>query len=247
MLCSVPGPLSLSFLFFFFFSSPCFVDKRGPGPRLHIVLLLRRALWAAYGLLLIVFDVILKFTVFSKYLSRGRNISTVYHISSDKRPKQHNELLSMGWLLGLQWERVRKKVQTDVQLFEPKYKLIPLVEMVPNDEVAEKIGDVSIVSGKVTLFTNSSEKFITLSRQPITLSKNNYYQCNLISADNSPMEVMVDQLKAGKVEVEAEIIVVKNTFSIIEPVVVPPCALSQNFSTLYLQSMRRRVKRSFVT
>ena len=34
MLCSVPGPLTLSFLFFFFFPSPCFVDKRGPGPRL---------------------------------------------------------------------------------------------------------------------------------------------------------------------------------------------------------------------
>ena len=136
----------------------------------------------------------------------------------------------MKWQLGLQWEKERKKVQSGA--VEILYKLIPFVRMEINYKVAEKIGDVSIVSGKLTLFTNSSEKFITLSRQPITLSKNNDYQCNLISADESPMEVTLGQLKAGKVEVEAEIIVVRNTFSIIEPVVVPPCALSQNFSTL---------------
>ena len=138
----------------------------------------------------------------------------------------------MEWLLGLQWESDPLVDDGDIMYDEPEYNLTPFVRMEINHEVAEKIGNVSIVSGKVTLFTHRSEKFITLSRQPITLSKNNDYQCNLISADESPMKVALSQLRAGKVEVEAEIIVVKSTFSIIEPVVVPPCPLLQNFSTL---------------
>ena len=135
--------------------------------------------------------------------------------------------MNSKWQLDLQW----KKVSECTESVQNVIKLIPSVTMIPHTEVKEKLGDVWIVPGKVTLCVDGSESIITLpSDKPIVLRKTNSYQCDLISKD-SPIVIQKYHF-VRKIVVKIEIIVIKSTLDTIEPVDIPPCAMLQNFITL---------------
>ena len=68
-------------------------------------------------------------------------------------------------------------------------ELIPMLKLVPNSEVEEKLGDVWIVPGKVTLTIDNSERIVTLpSDKPIVFDLQiSNYQCDLVSSNSGIM------------------------------------------------------------
>ena len=155
----------------------------------------------------------------------GSNNTTTFHVPHDQLQSDNdNTLPPMKWQLFLQWKRKDSYTQ---------YELIPTVKMVPNSEVKEKLGDVWIVPGKVTLsIDDSAEEIVTLpSDKPIVLKKSDSYQCDLVSS-GSGINIQESDLNNTTIVVKIEIIVIHSTLDTIEPVIVPPCNMLQTYGAL---------------
>ena len=154
---------------------------------------------------------------------------TTFEVSQDKRPKQaQNELLSMKWELNLKWKREQKSNQDLI-------RLVPCVKIVPDPDIQEKLGDVWIIPGYVTLHIDGSEKKMLIPSNPDTvmvLRKSRQYQSDLTSLQDE-LAITVDLDECEKeIFVEVEIILVKHSLSIIKPVSIPPCDVLQTFGNL---------------
>ena len=149
--------------------------------------------------------------------------TSVFQVPPNKRPKHQNELFSMNWKLDLNWKK------------EPNYDRVRLtssVTMMPPLDMREKLGDVWIIPGKVTLCVDDSSRLIKLSSDtPVVLKKENSYTYDLIP-DRSAITVEFE----SKIKVTAEIIMMQYSLNIIEPVDMPPCTVLQNLATLMVHS-----------
>ena len=154
--------------------------------------------------------------------------TSVFQVPRNKRPKQQNELFSMNWQLGLNWNKDDSGLRV---------QLTPFVKLMPHPDIEEKLGCVWIIPGKVALCVDGSSRLITLSSDTpiIVLRKQKSYQCNLVP-EKSAITIQHSEFQ-NKIKVTAEIIVMKSSLSIIEPVEVPPCTiLSKNYGTLMAQN-----------
>ena len=134
----------------------------------------------------------------------------------------------MKWQLGLEWKK-ESKWNSSNRTHENWIHLVPFIKMVPNYNVREKLGDVWIVAGNVTLDNDGSEKLVSLSPgEPIVLRKTQFYECKLTSEESPITTLDIDD----SLTVEVDIYLIKNTLEVIEPVVVPECSVLQDFSKL---------------
>ena len=139
------------------------------------------------------------------------------------RPKQQNELFAMNWKLDLNWRR---------DWYNRSVYLTSSAKMVPHPDIKEKLRDVWIIPGKVTLCVDDSSRLITFSSDtPVVLKKEASYTYDLIP-DRSAITVEFE----SKIKVTAEIIMMQYSLNIIEPVDVPPCTVLQNLATLMAHS-----------
>ena len=133
----------------------------------------------------------------------------------------------MKWQLGLEWKRGDKWNGGNQESW---IHLVPFVKMVPNYDIREKLGDVWIAAGNVTLYVDGSKRLVTLSPdEPIVLRKWRLYECRL-TLEESPIKIV--KVSALALTVEVDIYLIKNTLETIEPVVVPECSVLQEFSKL---------------
>ena len=164
-----------------------------------------------------------------------------YRVSQGNRPTQCNsELLSMEWQLGLRSTAVEVSsgpVPDSYIIYgsridpESRKQIIPFVKMVPNPEIAEKLGDVFIVAGKLTLEVNGSTRQVTFSADsPTILRKQSSYVSDLTSKGKHESNLQVGH--TSKIDVEIDIYLVGNTLETIEPIDLPPCSLVQDYSKL---------------
>lgn len=136
----------------------------------------------------------------------------------------------MKWKLQLKWNEGYN------DQFESVLELRLTAELMPNPDFKEKLGDVWIVPGNITLNVDDDPtRAIILSvpsKKPVVLRKSNKYQVTLSSSE-SPITVPLEELKGWRqIAVDVEIIVVERTLNIIEPVSVPPCPISQDFRAM---------------
>ena len=149
----------------------------------------------------------------------------------DEIPKdlEYHEFLSMKWHLGLKWKSQTSKEYEGIRQYVTD--LIPFVQMVPQPDIEDKLGNVWIVPGKVTLYVDGSSRLITLpSDKPVVLRKSEFYKCDLVQ-DKTAISIPIYKFKQI-IGVTAEIILLQSTLNVIKPVEVPPCTLLQNFGTL---------------
>jgi speckle-type POZ protein len=112
------------------------------------------------------------------------------------------------------------------------------VELVPLPEFKEKLGDVWIVPGNVTLAlsvdgdpTGTLIKSVPL-KEPLVLRKSNSYKVSFSSRE-SPIRIPHEELNNwDQITMDVEIILVKHTLNIIEPVSIPHRSLSQDFRAM---------------
>ena len=165
--------------------------------------------------------------------TEGRYLSANFQVTQDNHLKLCDELQSVKWQLGLRW-----KVQSDragfVRQNNTQCHIIPFIKMIPNPGVTEKLGDVWIVPGDVTMRPDCSiERQISLSldsHQPIVLRKSRSFQCELIP-EESAIKFSDAEFKNTLV-VDVEVILIRNTVDTIEQVAVPPCPVLHDFGTL---------------
>lgn len=150
-------------------------------------------------------------------------MSLTYEATQDKHLDQHLEFLSMQWQLGLRWKQAGTRQV-------PTTQIIPFIIMTPDSEVKEKLGDLWVFPGNAILCIDGSRKRVSL--KPFVLRKNYSYQCDLTSGVSSVIvEVRAIEFQS-KLSLVVEIILLRNTLSIIEQVVVPPCPVLDDFGTL---------------
>ena len=117
---------------------------------------------------------------------------------------------------------------------ETQYLYLKLsFELVPHPEFMEKLVAVWIIPGSIMLFvdddpTRTLIKFIPL-HEPVVLRKSNSFS----SREPSRCSISHEELNNwDHITMDVEIILVKHTLSVIEPVSVPPCPLSQDFRAM---------------
>ena len=166
-----------------------------------------------------------------RYYQPG-NLSCLFRESPGKQPKLFRKLLSMKWKLQLEWNIQRKTINNE---YAEYLLLIFSVELVPQPEFKEKLGDVWIVPGNITLFidddpTSTLIKSVPL-KEPLVLRKNNYQ----VSLSSRESPIVIHPMKLGnwdQIDIDVEIILVKHTLNLIEPISVPPCPLLQDLKAM---------------
>ena len=117
------------------------------------------------------------------------------------------------------------------RLSQSSKQIIPFIKMVPNPEIAEKLGDVCIVAGNLTLEVDGSIIDMKFSpNNPIILKKNSYVSDLTSQGKADPVSLQLDD--TSKIDVEVDIYLVGNTLETIEPIDLPPCSLVQDYSKL---------------
>ena len=83
--------------------------------------------------------------------------------------------------------------------------------------------------GNITLDVDGSKRTpIISSTRPVVLNKSNSYQCNLLSGESA---IKLDSFQE-EITIDVEIVLVNNTFDVIEEVSVPACTALHDFGTL---------------
>lgn len=153
-------------------------------------------------------------------------LSLSFGATQDKHVADHHfELLSMQWQLGLRWKEGGSRQN-------PIKHITPFIKMTPDPKVKEKLGDLWIYPGTAILSLDGSRKR-RLPLQPIMLRKSHSYQCDLTSGGSSiTFEFSANGDFQNKLGLVVEIILIRNTLSTIERIVVPPCPVLNDFGTL---------------
>ena len=139
----------------------------------------------------------------------------------------------MKWGLQLTWNEKSETINNQWG----EFLLLTLsAKLVPHPDFKEKLGDVWIIPGNITLCINDDPTRTRIKpvplKEPLVLRKSNSYQATL-SSDQSPIGIPLEEVKNWhQITIEVEIILVKHTLNIIEPVSVPPCPVSQDFRAL---------------
>ncbi len=170
----------------------------------------------------------------SGYNEENCNLPTMFEVPSDKRPKQiQNELLSIKWQ-HLKWKRERQYTNGSHQ---DLVRLVPCVKMVPDSDIQEKLGDVKILPGYVVLDVDGKRRqMLTPSNPNNVMILRRTFERDLTSM-NDELAITVDlEYCDSEIAIEVEIILVKNSLIIIEPVNIPPCDVLQTFSNLLAQN-----------
>ena len=162
--------------------------------------------------------------------SDSGNLSNLFQVSPGK---PLHKLLSMKWKLQLEWMEQYETVNNQYG----RYLLLMLsVELVPQPEFKEKLGDVWIVPGNITLFIDDNPartlvKLVPL-KEPLVLEKRCSYQVS-VSSRESPIAVRHEKLNNwDHITMDVEIFLLKHTLNIIEPVSVPPCPILQDLRAM---------------
>ena len=155
------------------------------------------------------------------------NLSNLFQVSPGK------PLHKMKWKLQLEWVEQHETIKKQYG----RYLLLMLsIELVPHPEFKEKLGDVWIVPGNITLFvdddpTRTLIKLVPL-KEPLILRKSDSYKVP-ISSRKSPIVVPKGELNNwDQIAMDVEISLVKHTLNIIEPVTVPPCPILQDLRAM---------------
>ena len=120
--------------------------------------------------------------------------------------------------------------------------MTPHIQVVPDPEVEEKLGDVWITCRKRLYFSGSripinlslktsvaKKKLASVPCQDtFNFRKRLSYKCDL-TAENSPIWV---NSKNGTIAFEVDVFLIKNTFDVIEYVDVPPCQMLHDFRNI---------------
>ena len=161
------------------------------------------------------------------YRKHSGDLSKMFQVSPGEQPKQFHKLLFMKWVVKLRWD---EKEENITGRYENFLRLMLSVELVPDPDFKEKLGDVWIVPGNITLHVNDNPTRMRIKsvplKEPLVLKKGNSYQATLSSYE-SPIRVPQEELNNWhQIAVDVEIILVKHTLNIIEPVSIPPCPVS---------------------
>ena len=160
------------------------------------------------------------FSLYSQRLNkRGIKSATVFQVSPDKRSRAFNEILSMKWKLN--W-RYRQGSQ----------EIILFVQLLPNPEFEEKLGDVWIDPRKIKMYRDRSECNVTLSSNTV-LTSSNCWKCDLIS-EKTAIQILCTGYQS--ITAEVEILLVKRTLRIIREVDIHPYSGLHNFGALLATS-----------
>ena len=120
---------------------------------------------------------------------------------------------------------------------QAEYLLLTLIaRLVPLPDFKEKLGNVWIIPGDITLHVDDDPartlvKSVPL-KEPLVLRKSNSYKVS-ISSRESPFAVLKEELgNWDQIAMDVEIILMKHTLNIIEPVSVPPCPILQDLGAM---------------
>ena len=145
----------------------------------------------------------------------------------------------MTWKLNLRY----KTEQDDIDgTYTSLLQITPHIQVVPDPEVEEKLGDVWITCRKRLYFDDSripinfslktsvaKKKLTSIPCQDtFVLQKRLSYKCDLTD-ENSPIWV---HSRNGTIAFEVDIFLIKNTFDIIESVDVAPCRMLHDFRNM---------------
>ncbi len=99
-------------------------------------------------------------------------------------------------------------------------EVIPFIQLLPNPEFEEKLGDVWIDPRKIKIHRDRSECKVSLSSSTV-LTSSSSWKCDLISGDSG---ISIPYNAAQSITVEVEILLVKYTLRVIREVDIHPCA-----------------------
>ena len=83
--------------------------------------------------------------------NRSGDLSKLFQVSPGKQSKQFHELLSMKWGLQLSWSERNETINNQRRTF---FLLKLSAKLVPHPDFKEKLGDVWIAPGNITLCIN---------------------------------------------------------------------------------------------
>ena len=143
----------------------------------------------------------------------------------------------MKWQLYLKWKR-EQNYSLGMNYQHLHVRLVPCVKMVPDPDIKEKLGDVWILPGYITLHVDGQRRQMLTPSKPdsvIILRRGHQFKSDLTSLDELAITVNLANCER-EITIEVEIFLVKNSLSIIEPVKVPPCDILQTFGNLLAQN-----------